>query len=300
MNEHDEREFVCDICDSTVRGRLKMKKHKQSHKEVACKNCEKIFPYNSLSSHTSKCVGGKTFKCEECEKVFSSKHPLEQHIELKRCQITCNRCDKTLQSTAYLNKHMAAAHQVQISVVKTSEGHIGLFQSNSNDLKCTHCEFSAVDVWKLKRHMKSHNPKPAQVAHKCPKCDSTFKCKSDLKRHIDTPHRDYVKGNSRANQYRKLKKLDIPKANNLAVCTESDIIAMLEKSDVSTNQLLKLLAVLRKRFGRKAFEPNLKQKIREHLNSFNSNLKPLPLLFKAKMVKILSQLSQRPKMSRSS
>ena len=127
MNEHDEREFVCDVCDSTVRGRLKMRKHK-------------------------------------------------------------------------------------------------------------HCEFSAVDVWKLKRHMKSHNPKPAQVAHKCPKCDSTFKCKSDLKRHIDTPHRDYVKGNSRANQYRKLKKLDIPKANNLAVCTESDIIAMLEKSDVSTNQ----------------------------------------------------------------
>ena len=36
MNEHDEREFVCDICDSTIRGRRKMKKHKQSHKEVIC------------------------------------------------------------------------------------------------------------------------------------------------------------------------------------------------------------------------------------------------------------------------
>ena len=70
--------------------------------------------------------------------------------------------------------------------------------------------------------------------------------KSDFNRHIITPHRDYVKGNSRTNQYRKMKKLNIPKAHEFEACTESDLITMLEKADVSTNQLLKLLAVLRK------------------------------------------------------
>ena len=39
---------------------------------------------------------------------------------------------------------------------------------------------------------------------------------------------------------------------------------------MSTNQLLKLLSVLRKRFGRRAFQPNLKEKIRAHLNSLDN------------------------------
>ena len=130
--------------------------------------------------------------------------------------------------------------------------------------------------------MRAHNPKPAKVVHKCPKCDSTFKDSSHLSRHLATPHRDFMKGNSRAQQYRRVKNMNIPKANNLEVCTESDIIAMIEKSDISTNQLLKLLAVLRKRFGRKAFEPNLAKKIREHLNSFDSDFETLPTTFKSK------------------
>ena len=47
-------------------------------------------------------------------------------------------------------------------------------------------------------------------------------------------------------------------------CTEEDLITMLEKADVSQNQLLKLLSVLIRliiRFGRKAFEPNLAKKM---------------------------------------
>ena len=41
------------------------------------------------------------------------------------------------------------------------------------------------------------------------------------------------------------------------------------EKDLITMQLLKLLAVLRRRFGRKAFEPNLAKNMREHLNSEN-------------------------------
>ena len=77
--------------------------------------------------------------------------------------------------------------------------HIGLFPSNElrNDLHCTHCDFVAPKSSKLKRHMIKHNPKPPKAEEKCPKCDMTFKYKSDLERHIPTSHRDFVKGNSR-------------------------------------------------------------------------------------------------------
>ena len=54
--------------------------------------------------------------------------------------------------------------------------------------------------------------KPEKEEEKCPKCDLTFKYKSDLNRHIQTPHRTAPKGNSRSNQYRKLKKMDVAKA----------------------------------------------------------------------------------------
>ena len=34
MMKHDEREFSCEICDSTIRGKQKMQMHKKSHVEV--------------------------------------------------------------------------------------------------------------------------------------------------------------------------------------------------------------------------------------------------------------------------
>ena len=63
-------------------------------------------------------------------------------------------------------------------------------------------------------------------------CDMTFMFKSDLMRHIPTSHRDYVKGNSRTNQYRKMKKLNVAKAHEFEACTEKDLITMLEKANV--------------------------------------------------------------------
>ena len=42
------------------------------------------------------------------------------------------------------------------------------------DLNCTLCDFVATKPSKLTRHMITHNPKPAKVEEKSPKCDMTF------------------------------------------------------------------------------------------------------------------------------
>ena len=48
MMKHDEREFSCEICDSTIRGKQKMQMHKKSHVEVG-RQCLNIFGIQSVS-----------------------------------------------------------------------------------------------------------------------------------------------------------------------------------------------------------------------------------------------------------
>ena len=104
----------------------------------------------------TKCVGDKKeFKCETCPAVFNTAGNLKAHITNKSCEIQCNLCDKTLTSAGYLDKHIASVHKVQMEVVKTTEGHIGLFTSTElkKDLHCNLCDFKATCAAKLKRHM---------------------------------------------------------------------------------------------------------------------------------------------------
>ena len=297
QNEHDDSVITCEKCNKSCKGGRKFKTHMNSHREVNCKHCGKKIPYNSTTSHVTKCIGENSFKCENCPAVFTTEGSLKVHVTNKSCPIKCNLCDKTLKNAGYLDRHMASVHSVQMQVVKTSEGHIGLFQSAEvqNNLHCTLCDFIATKASRLKRHMITHNPKPVKVEKKCPKCDLTFKYTSDYNRHILTSHRDYVKGNSRANQYRKMKKLNVAKAHEFEACTEKDLITMLEKADVSQNQLLKLLAVLRRRFGRKAFEPNLAKKMREHLNSFDDDFETTSTVFQSKDGKDLQSCLSKTK-----
>ena len=63
---------------------------------------------------------------------------LKAHITSKSCdEIQCNLCDKTLKSAGYLEKHISSVHRVQMKVVKTIEGHIGLFNWAPKDLHCS-------------------------------------------------------------------------------------------------------------------------------------------------------------------
>ena len=66
-SKHDDRVLKCEECDVTCKGAMKLKMHKNIHRVVSCKNCDKVIPYNSSSSHKIMCGGDKKeFKCENC------------------------------------------------------------------------------------------------------------------------------------------------------------------------------------------------------------------------------------------
>ena len=116
-----------------------------------------------------KCVGeNKAFECENCASAFNKADALKAHMSHKSCAVQCNLCDKKCKSAFYLEKHISSTHRLQMNVVKTAEGHIGLFPSTDaqKDLNCTLCDFVATKPSKLTRHMITHNPKPAKVEEK--------------------------------------------------------------------------------------------------------------------------------------
>ena len=128
--KHDDRELTCQQCKKICKGGINLNTHMNSQREVKCKQCDQTIPYNSTSSHMKKCVSReRDFKCENCPAVFNTEWNLKVHVTNKSCPVKCNRCDKTLKNGGYLDRHMASVHSVQMQVVKTSEGHIGLFQS---------------------------------------------------------------------------------------------------------------------------------------------------------------------------
>ena len=58
-SKHDDRVLKCEECDVTCKGAMKLKVHKNIHRVVSCKNCDKVIPYNSSSSHKIMCGGDK-------------------------------------------------------------------------------------------------------------------------------------------------------------------------------------------------------------------------------------------------
>ena len=150
--KHDDRELTCQQCKKICKGGRNLNTHMNSHREVKCKQCDQTIPYNSTSSHMKKCVSEeRDFKCENCPAVFKRDDMLKLHVAKKRCQVQCNFCDKTCKSSYYLEKHISQTHRVQMNVVKTTEGHMGLFPTTEvrKDFKCTRCDFVA-------RHMITH------------------------------------------------------------------------------------------------------------------------------------------------
>ena len=105
---HDERVVKCDFCNVEIVGLMKLKAHKQKHKQKECKKCSLLVFANSWSSHQSKCSQEK-FKCKQCSFETSQKSNLKAHIKsiheaTKKDNIkkehTCIHCKKTSTSSS--------------------------------------------------------------------------------------------------------------------------------------------------------------------------------------------------------
>ena len=161
-------------------------------------------------------------KCEKCNKTFSSKGNLKQHIKivheeqnnfeskevydisgkLESILQTCEICDKTFSSIENLKSHTICVHEGQKNLVSTglkekttktkSILKIKLEKHDEADKKakqfnCHDCSKTFVSKQGLGLHItKVHKTS----GHVCKFCDKSFSTKSNLNAHIKNLHKD--------------------------------------------------------------------------------------------------------------
>ncbi|XP_055612728.1 gastrula zinc finger protein XlCGF52.1 [Uranotaenia lowii] len=134
-----------------------------------CTICCKPLRTRSSRNYHEHCANPerKPFKCDRCERTFSSKYHKTFHEEVHMARrLSCSYCDKSYQ------------HQRDLDLHQREHEH-------SPGFGCNRCSEKFDTTEALAKHKKCHEPKER---FKCSQCELTFSLKGNLTKHVRILH----------------------------------------------------------------------------------------------------------------
>jgi len=177
--------YTCEVCKKEFLSRYSYRKHVEKHytgnkREFKCIQCEKKFSSKaSLKNHLCQfCQAENGFKCVECDLEFSTRSLLTDHLKTHEdikpfTPLSCDKCEVVFtDKQEYCN-------------------HIQLHNQPVKKFKCDQCGKAFLIKSNLLQHLKNHE-RILDSIHQCDDCDMGFDTIRALRLHRNNQHNEVV------------------------------------------------------------------------------------------------------------
>ena len=179
VHNPDVKDEKCDQCDFETQTKDKLRRHKNTHhtkknKEInfKCEPCEKSFTsYAGHRAHMLSAHSDIRHKCDICDSVFTQKTSLTHHnkvYHIENKMNKCNLCEKEFRTSTHLRRHNLEIH------MPVKKWH-----------NCDKCDYKAKTPRSLEIHQVSHM---TTTAFNCELCPKAFKTNKNLNHHTRRVH----------------------------------------------------------------------------------------------------------------
>lgn len=210
----NERVYACSECKKVYTAPRPLLLHEMKHHSkypenytFKCYSCYMAYcNAESLRDHmdVEHLNKKRDFKCDECDKVFTSKSGSNKHKKKVHMNIThvCKECNQVFKKKDSLNKHLMTVHQVYYpkfkfkcdrcrmayTTSKALEGHIKKDHAKDG-FTCDECKLEFNTEKTFNRHLiDEHSIYPKGYDYRCDQCHSAFTRIDNLKLHIANKH----------------------------------------------------------------------------------------------------------------
>ncbi|XP_046801412.1 zinc finger protein 502-like [Lucilia cuprina] len=191
IKQHGEERYQCIQCCRFFPTRFRLKRHEETHKEIAnynCPHCKRNYRalYNLNRHIRSAHIEEKSLNCTICSVSFSRVDVLKRHMQLhsEEKNYSCVLCSRSFKTRDYLYAHDKAHHSGNSFVSKKNKR---AKAENTNQNQCGQCGKLFKSSFAYKNHLLIHtNEKP----YECESCNKKFRTIAALTTH-QRIHDDY-------------------------------------------------------------------------------------------------------------